>query len=131
MVHYQDELPIVKTSVYISDKLHHSYNYLSNIFVAETGCTIEHYIIMHKVERIKELIIYEDLSLTTIADKLNYSSLPHMSLQFKKITGISPLLFQDDETQYTCPARKCVNIIRFLANCVIQALGLVLTFAVL
>lgn len=84
MVHYSDDLPKVKNSVYISEKLNHDYTYLSNLFSEATGITIEHYIINHKIEKVKELIIYDELNLTEIAWKLNYSSVAHLSTQFKK-----------------------------------------------
>lgn len=94
MVHYEDEVPRVKNSVYISEKLHYDYTYLSNLFSATTGTTIEHYIIAHKIERVKELLLYDELSLTEIAYKLNYSSVAHLSGQFKKVTGLTPTYFK-------------------------------------
>lgn len=94
MVHYEDELPKTKNSDYISKKLSHNYNYLSNLFSEAAGTTIEHYIILHKIERAKELIIYDELSLTEIAWRLNYSSVAHLSNQFKKITGLTPSFFK-------------------------------------
>jgi AraC-like DNA-binding protein len=94
MMHYEDEVPRVKNSVYISGKLHHSYTYLANIFSETTGTTIEHYIIAHKIERVKELLLYDELSLTEIAYKLNYSSVAHLSNQFKKVTGLTPSYFK-------------------------------------
>lgn len=94
LVHYEEELPIVKNSEYISNKLHHDYTYLSNLFSEATGTTIEHFIILHKIERVKELIIYNELNLTEIAWKLNYSSVAHLSTQFKKITGLTPSFFK-------------------------------------
>ncbi|MEO8771132.1 MAG: AraC family transcriptional regulator [Ferruginibacter sp.] len=94
MVHYADELPITKISIYISEKLRHDYTYLSNIFSAATGITIEHYIISHKIEKAKELILYDELNLTEISYKLHYSSVAHLSTQFKKITGLTPTYFK-------------------------------------
>lgn len=94
MVHYSDELPDVNYSVYISNKLHYNYTYLANLFADVKGTTIEHFIIMHKIERIKELIIYGELSLTEIASLMHYSSIAHLSKQFKKITGLSPSHFK-------------------------------------
>lgn len=94
MVHYSDDLPKVKNSVYISEKLNHDYTYLSNLFSEATGITIEHYIINHKIEKAKELIIYDELNLTEIAWKLNYSSVAHLSTQFKKETGLTPSYFK-------------------------------------
>ncbi len=94
MVHYQDEFPKTKNPDYISGKLNHNYTYLANLFSEATGTTIEHYIIIHKIERAKELIIYDELTLTEIAWKLNYSSVAHLSNQFKKITGLTPSYFK-------------------------------------
>jgi AraC-like DNA-binding protein len=95
MVHYEDELPHKeKKSVYISEKLNHDYTYLANLFSEATGVTIEHYILLHKIERAKELIIYDELTLSEIAYKLNYSSVAHLSNQFKKITGLTPTFFK-------------------------------------
>lgn len=94
MVHYKDEFPKTKNSDYISKKLDHNYTYLANLFSEATGTTIEHYIIIHKIERAKELIIYDELTLTEIAWKLNYSSVAHLSNQFKKITGLTPSYFK-------------------------------------
>ncbi len=95
MIHYDDAItPKVKNSLYISDKLNHSYTYLANIFSETTGVTIEHYILLHKIERAKELIIYDELNLSEIAYKLHYSSTAHLSNQFKKITGLTPSFFK-------------------------------------
>ena len=94
MVHYEDEFPRTKNSDYISKKLDHNYTYLANLFSEATGTTIEHYIIIHKIERAKELIIYDELNFTEIAWKLNYSSVAHLSNQFKKITGLTPSFFR-------------------------------------
>ena len=94
MVHYADELPRVKFSVYISEKLEYDYTYLSNLFSETEGKTIEQFIILHKIERVKELIIYDELNFTQIADKLHYSSVAHLSHQFKKITGLTPTFFK-------------------------------------
>ena len=94
MVHYKDELPKVNFSDYLSEKLNYSYTYLANLFSETEGTTIEHFIIIHKIERVKELIIYDELNLTEIADKLHYSSISHLSNQFKKITGLTPSFFK-------------------------------------
>jgi len=94
MVHYADELPKTKNSDYISEKLNHDYTYLANLFSEATGTTIEHFIIAHKIEKVKELIIYDELNLTEIAWKLHYSSVAHLSNQFKKITGLTPSFFK-------------------------------------
>ena len=94
MVHYTDELPKLKNSDYISQKLNYDYTYLANLFSEATGITIEHYIIAHKIERVKELLLYEELNLTQISYKLNYSSVAHLSNQFKKATGLTPSFFR-------------------------------------
>lgn len=94
MVHYADELPKTKNSEYLSEKLHHDYTYLANLFSEATGITIEHYIIAHKIERVKELLLYDELNLTEISYKLNYSSVAHLSNQFKKVTGLTPTFFK-------------------------------------
>ncbi|MFN3639277.1 MAG: helix-turn-helix domain-containing protein [Flavobacterium sp.] len=89
------EEPIsVKSSIYLSEKLNLSYGFLSNLFSEVTFTSIENYIIIQKIELAKNLIIKEELTLTEIAFKLNYSSVAHLSTQFKKITGITPSLFQ-------------------------------------
>ncbi|MBK8492435.1 MAG: AraC family transcriptional regulator [Saprospirales bacterium] len=94
MVHYAEELPNVKNSVFLSEKLGHDYTYLANLFSEAAGITIEHYIILHKIERVKELLLYDELSLTEISYRLNYSSVAHLSNQFKKITGLTPSFFK-------------------------------------
>ena len=94
MVHYTDELPKTNFSDYLSAKLHHDYTYLANLFSEVQGTTIEQFIIAHKIERIKELIIYDELNITEIAFKMNYSSVAHLSNQFKKGTGLSPSHFK-------------------------------------
>ena len=94
MVHYSDELPKINYSDYISEKLNHDYTYLSNIFSEVTGITIQQFIIIHKIERVKELLLYEELNLTEISYKMNYSSVAHLSNQFKKVTGLSASAFK-------------------------------------
>ena len=95
MVHYADEIPAIKNSEYISSEINQSYYYLSNLFSEVTGITIEQYIIAHKIERVKELLLYDELSLTEISYKLGYSSAAHLSHQFKKITGLTPSFFKN------------------------------------
>ena len=90
MIHYTDEIPKTNFSDYLSEKLHYDYNYLSNIFMEVKGVTIQHYIIINKIEKVKELLLYDDLNLTEISYKLHYSSVAHLSNQFKKITGMNP-----------------------------------------
>jgi len=94
MVHYSDELPDTNYSEYISKKVGHDYTYLSNIFSEVKGITIQQFIIMHKIERVKELLLYDELNLTEISYKLHYSSVAHLSNQFKKITGLSPSFYK-------------------------------------
>ncbi len=95
MVHYDEELPKTNFSDYLSKKLNHDYTYMANLFSEVQGTTIEHYIIAHKIEKIKELIIYGELNITEIAWKMNYSSVAHLSNQFKKATGLSPSHFKN------------------------------------
>lgn len=94
MVHYTDELPKINHSEYISQKLGQDYTHISKIFSEVKGITIEHYIIAHKIERVKELLLYDELSLTQISYILNYSSVAHLSQQFKKVTGLTPTFFK-------------------------------------
>lgn len=94
LIHYSDEEPRSNLSLYLSEKLGYDYTYLANIFSASEGITLEKFMIAHKIERVKELLIYGDLTLTEIADKLHYSSVGHLSNQFKKTTGFTPSLFK-------------------------------------
>lgn len=94
MIHYADELPAVKYSVYLSEKLNHNYTYLANVFSEVKGITIEHFIILNKIEKVKELIIYDELNLSEIARKLHYTNVGHLSAQFKKVTGLTPSFFK-------------------------------------
>ena len=94
MIHYSDELPEINYSDYISEKLGYDYTYLSNIFSEIKGITLQHYIIMHRIERVKELLLYDELNLSEISYKLQYSSVAHLSNQFKKITGLTPSYFK-------------------------------------
>ena len=94
MVHYSEEMIKVNFSEFLSEKLNHDYTYLSNMFSEVKGITIQQFIINHKVEKIKELIMYDELNLTEISYKMNYSSVAHLSNQFKKITGLSPSHFK-------------------------------------
>ncbi|WP_264522418.1 helix-turn-helix domain-containing protein [Flavobacterium sp. N1994] len=94
MVHYAEEPLKVTFSEYLSEKLDQNYTTLANLFSEVQGTTIEQFVILHKVERIKELIIYDELNITEIAWKMNYSSVAHLSTQFKKVTGLSPSHFK-------------------------------------
>lgn len=94
MVHYSDEIPKVNYSDYISEKLNYDYTYLSNLFSEVKGITIQQFIIKHKIERAKELILYDQLNFSEISFKLHYSSVAHFSNQFKKVTGHTPTYFK-------------------------------------
>jgi AraC-like DNA-binding protein len=94
MVHYSDEHIKKNFSDYLSEKLNYDYTYLANRFSEMQGISIEHFIISHKIERVKELIIDDELNITEIAYKMNYSSLAHLSTQFKKVTGLTPIQFK-------------------------------------
>ena len=94
MIHHSDDMLKVNFSDYLREKLNNDYSYLSNIFSEEQGITIEHFIILHKIERIRELIIYDELNISEIAHKMNYSSAAHLSGQFKKVKGMTPTSFK-------------------------------------
>lgn len=94
MIHYDDELPRTNFSDYLSDKLHLDYPYMSNVFSQTKGITIEQYIMVHRIERVKELLSYDELTITEIAYKMNYSGISHLSNQFKKVTGITPSFYK-------------------------------------
>jgi AraC-like DNA-binding protein len=95
MVHHSDEVPKTNISDYLSEKLNYGSAYLANLFSEVQGITIQQFIISHKIERVKELIIYGELSISEIAWKMNYSSVAHLSHQFKKITGLTPTHFKN------------------------------------
>lgn len=109
MVHHSDETIKVNFSEYLSEKLKHDYTYLSNIFSEVKGITIQQFIIVHKVERIKELLLYDELNLTEISYKLNYSSVAHLSNQFKKVTGLSPSHFKQLKDRRRIPIEEIGN----------------------
>lgn len=94
MIHYTDEMPKENDSDYISKKLGYDYTYLANIFSEVNGITIQHFIIINKIEKVKELLLYDELNLTEISYKLHYSSVAHLSNQFKKITGLTPSFYK-------------------------------------
>jgi len=94
MVDHAEEQPKINFSVFISEKLGYDYTYLANLFSEVTGITIEHFIIFQKIERVKELLLYEEFSLTEISYMLNYSSVSHLSSQFKKVTGLTPTSYR-------------------------------------
>lgn len=91
LIHHSDKVNLkVNWSSLLSDEMHYEYNYLSNLFSSVEGITLEQYIIRQKIEKVKELLFYDELTLSEIADKLGYSSVAHLSAQFKKITGFTP-----------------------------------------
>jgi len=94
LVHYTDEPLQINLSDYLVDKLKYDYKHLANLFSEVQGTTIEKFFIAHKIERAKELLVYDELNLTEIAFKLHYSSVAHLSNQFKKITGLTPSHFK-------------------------------------
>ncbi len=109
MVHNTTEMNKLNFSDYLSEKLDHHYTYLSNIFSEVKGITIQQFIIIHKVERIKELLMYDELNLTEISYLLNYSSVAHLSNQFKKITGLSPSHFKVLKDRKRMPIEEIGN----------------------
>ncbi|MFO7668792.1 MAG: AraC family transcriptional regulator [Bacteroidales bacterium] len=94
LLYYTEKQIKVSLSVYLSEKLNHNYFYLANIFSEQKGVTIEKFYLTHKIERVKELIVYDELNLSEIAYKLNYSSVAHLSNQFKQYTGLTPTHFK-------------------------------------
>jgi AraC-like DNA-binding protein len=106
MVHHSDEIIKINFSIYLSEKLDHDYTYLANLFSEVQGTTIEQFLISHKIERIKELIIYGELNITEIAWKMNYSSVAHLSNQFKKMTGLSPSHFKQLKNKRRSPIEE-------------------------
>lgn len=106
MVHHTDEIIKINFSDYLSAKMNHDYTYLSNLFSESQHTTIEHYIILHKTERIKELISDGENNITEIAWKMGYSSVAHLSNQFKKATGQSPSFFKQLKDKHRCPIEE-------------------------
>ncbi|HEY5511353.1 MAG TPA: AraC family transcriptional regulator [Prolixibacteraceae bacterium] len=110
MVHHSDEVIKVNFSDYLSERLSHDYTYLANLFSEIQGITIEQFVILHKIERIKELILYDELNITEIAWKMNYSSVAHLSNQFKKVTGLTPSHFKQLKGKRRCPIEEIGNL---------------------
>jgi AraC-like DNA-binding protein len=106
MVHHSDEIIKTNFSDYLSEKLDYDYTYLANLFSEVQGTTIEQFIISHKVERIKELIIYGELNISEIAWKMNYCTVSHLSNQFKKVTGLSPYHFKKLKNKRRSPIEE-------------------------
>jgi AraC-like DNA-binding protein len=109
MIHYSDEPIKMNYSDYISEKLEYDYSYLSNLFSEVKGITIQQYIIINKIERVKELLSYDELNLTEISYKLNYSSVAHLSNQFKKYTGLRPSQFKQKRDHKRIPIEELGN----------------------
>ena len=95
LVHYNEEQIKINLSDYLSEKLNHNYTYLANLFSEVKGTSIEQFYLVHKIEKVKELLVYDEFKLTEIAYKLNYSSVAHLSNQFKKMTGLTPTYFKN------------------------------------
>ena len=111
MIHYSDEVPKINYSDFISDKLNYDYTYLSNLFSEVKGITIQQFIIVHKIERAKELLLYDELTLTEISYKLHYSSVAHLSNQFKKITGLTPSDYKKMKDKKRRPIEEIGNTV--------------------
>jgi AraC-like DNA-binding protein len=94
LVHYSEEPLLLKFSEYLSQKLNHDYTYLANLFSEVQGTTIEKFLISHRIERVKELLVYDEMNLTEISYQMHYSSVSHLSAQFKKVTGLTPSHFK-------------------------------------
>jgi len=106
LVHQQNNELKTNLSDYLSEKLGHDYTYLSNLFSGIEGTTIEQYFIAQKIERVKELLVYDELTLSEIAFQLNYSSVAHLSNQFKKVTGLTPSHFKQVKAEKRKPLDK-------------------------
>ena len=109
MIHHSDEVPRVNYSDFISGKLDYDYTYLSNLFSEVKGITIQQFIIIHKIERAKEFLLYDELNLTEISYKLHYSSVAHLSNQFKKITGLTPSAYRQLKDKRRTPIEEIGN----------------------
>lgn len=103
LIHHTDEMIKVNFSDFLSEKLQLDYTYLSNLFTEVQGTTIAQFMILHKIERIKELMIYDELNITEIAIKMNYSSVAHLSNQFKKMTGLTPSQYKNSKNKLRSP----------------------------
>jgi YesN/AraC family two-component response regulator len=106
LVHYSEQQIQTKLSEHIAHQLHHDYNYLSNLFSEVEGTTIEKYFITQRIERVKELLVYDELSLSEIALKLNYGSISYLSKQFKKTTGLTPTAFKQLKDKHRRPLEE-------------------------
>lgn len=106
LVHYSENQIKLNFSDYLSEKLNYDYTYLANLFSEHQEITIEHYFLSHKIERVKELLIYDELNITEIAYRLHYSSVAHLSNQFKKITGLTPSHYKHLKSKKRIPLEK-------------------------
>jgi len=111
LVHYEEEPSKINFSDYLSQKLNYDYTYMANLFSEVEGINVEHYLITHKIERVKELLIYDGLSLTDISYKLQYSSVAHLCNQFKKITGLTPTHFKKMKEKTREPVCRCSSMV--------------------
>jgi YesN/AraC family two-component response regulator len=102
MVHYSDEYPKTNFSTFLSEKMQQDYHKMAEIFSKTKGINIEHFIILHKVEKVKELIMYDELNLSEISYKMHYASIAHLSKQFKQITGLTPTFFKSLSKKQRC-----------------------------
>ena len=116
LVHYTEDQIKTNLSDYLSEKLNYDYTYLANLFSEVKGITIEKFYLTHKIEKVKELIVYDELNLSEIAYKLHYSSVSHLSNQFKKITGLSPSHFKKLKNKRRQYPGRCVNDVRNILN---------------
>ena len=110
MVHHSDEFIKINFSDFLSEKLNYDYTYMANLFSEVQGITIAQFVILNKIERIKELIIYDELNLSEIAWKMNYSSISYLSKQFKKVTGLSPSHFKNIKVRRRTPIEEIGNL---------------------
>ena len=117
MVQGAEEALKIRNSDYLSQKLDYDYTYLANLFSEATGSTIEQHIIERKIERVKDLLLSDELNLTQISYKLHYSSVAHLSNQFKKVTGLTPTIFKQLSTRKR-DVGACGNDVNFFCNCV-------------
>jgi AraC-like DNA-binding protein len=111
LVYYSNEQIKINLSDYLSEKLNHNYTYLSKLFSEVKGTTIEKFYLAHKIEKVKELLVYDELNLTEIAYKMHYSSVAHLSNQFKKMTGLTPSHFKNLKHKRLKPIEEIENLI--------------------
>jgi len=106
LVHYNDNQLKINFSDYLSQKLNYDYTYMANLFSENQGMTIEHFFLSHKIERVKEFLIYDELNISEIADKMHYSNVAHLSSQFKKITGLTPSQYKHLKVKIRKPLER-------------------------